>query len=193
MACLRSYSFHKELTTDMLKLFELCVTDPNFECKVGYEVIEAALDGRINMSKPFNLRGYQSAILSNNKKSKARQNSFEFSSDVTIGDDESTTIGDMLSDLDAPDEYELTEFDIDYDAAIKYFAKYNNKILKKHKVDVLGCIDDNLDKSRFAIARLRNLVEANSSIRSHVYALLEHGLDDEFYKLLKEVHSNAKD
>lgn len=184
---MRSFSFNNdELTDDALSLFEYLVEHPEYKSEFSYDILTAAMEGRINNNSQFNLVGYENSIRKNNILCIYNKVKKETSYDAPIDDDTNASMSDFIRDeKDLIDN--LIEDDF-YNEALNFILS-NDYYLVNTKdylvLDLKLCISNALKGIQEAVKNLKIACEKDDILREYIESILLHGVDDETKKLLE--------
>ena len=186
MALLRSLSFNKGLSEDVLLLFKALVEGDNSKCDCCYEIIENALDGRIALDKEFNLRAYETTVKKNIRLSKCKQASNEISISAPItSDDDNLTIGDSLQDKSSFSEFDKVDDLSDYEWAIKYLSTSYNDFIIYDGIDVIICLQSALRGIPKATEEIIKLCNKYNDAKQAIKIILEHGIEEDLLNSIR--------
>ena len=182
---MRSFSFNNdELTDKELSLFEYLIEHPEYKCDVTYEILMNALEGRIDYTRDFNLKAYESKIKSNNLIGVYNKAKIEKSYDAQISDDSNISLSDLIKDDN--DMIEKLLEDSFYQEAIEYVLNSNIlQISKNLFIDLKRTFLMALKGIPDAVRYLKLACDTDSKLKDYVEAILIHGVDEETKKLLE--------
>lgn len=173
--CLRSFSFGSYmgvngLPVEVLDLFGDLADYPEKRIEFASEIIQAALQGRIQLNGSFNIDAYETAIRRNNflikigeKKKKLYLDGGSFDDDFTevthngCVKTEYLTQDYMSCTSEVKDVFEdlLDEAELSY--AVSVIKKINNKIIAKYGVDLIRALRQAIKGFPQSIEAVRNL------------------------------------
>ena len=185
MSLLRSYSFYpNEIKEEDLMLFEFLVRNSNYKSEYTYDILTAAMDGRINKTVPFNLVGYETRIKINNKLCLSKRKRKEKSYDEPIDDDTDTSLSEFIRDDNDMIE-KLIEDDF-YNEAVNYILSSNIlQISKVLFINLRVTFLSALKGVQEAVKNLKLACDEDEMLREYIEAILIHGVDDDTKKLLE--------
>lgn len=145
---MRNYSFSQRVDADeWYHLFHYMLENPSFELEVTDEILEAKFNDKIDMSKPFNLVGYQKRVQNFGSMVTSRYADRE----VNIEDED---IKDTLSDTPV----EQFESSLDLEIANKFFQENNSYFFMKYEIDINALIQDALNGITVAVNTLKDII-----------------------------------
>lgn len=180
---LRSCSFQKELSNDAWDvLFE---NYKNFvgEFDYGVEIIEAALDNRIDLTKPFNLFGYCKVIRENRKQEGIR--SLKHNQYIVDDDEEDKTGVSISSIVDPRDDYEISDDNNELAEVVEKLKKANAEIIVVFGLDLLFCIKQAIKGTPQAVEELSKICKELDWVGEYVKIILSSGIP--FSKLFPNI------
>lgn len=195
MIKLRSFSYTEQIPKEVYELFGYLVEHPEHKCDVCYEIIEAAMQGRVS-PKDFNLLGYEYTVKKNEMLKKSKTAKFIQSLDDGIDENASIISGNTSSrkyiDTIVLDDKLMTKFEEDesYNYSINWLISNIDRMFKEFSLDIILCLRNSLIRIPGALDELKELFEVFPEARENIIYLLEHGLDDEF-KNYMEVYCNG--
>lgn len=174
---LRSLNFTKRLTEDMINILFEDYKDFRGEFDYSVELIEAALSGRINFNKPFNLFGYCKVIrdgkYQNNLKRLKRQ-------EYIIDDDDDEKTGVKISSLvEERDDYDILIDTEELMFTVKKIIALNDEIIVNTGVDLIFCMRKAVSGYPEAVSELTDLCKEYSWIAEYVQIILSSGISFE--------------
>lgn len=177
MALLRSYSYMvmDELTDEILNLFSYLIENPSYNCEVGYEIIEAALDGRIRFDIDFILPAYEYEVKNNYRNIERYRSVNECYDDKVIKGTDGCTIKDLIKDAHSFEAEFIS--DEDYKNSVAYIKSKEQYYLVEHRVDLPHCIKQALRGMPCAIELLRQLCEKESKLKECLNTILTYRAD----------------
>lgn len=184
---LRSFSFNKDVITEKeLSLFEYLVEHPEYKCDVAYDILMNALEGKIDYSKEFNLKGYEITIKRNHLFNKGKRAKKVVSIDAPA----STDTEDSMLDVLPNDSDFVTEFLDDdlYNRAVEYIlnTKYytintKDSILLDIKYSLLKALQGIPD----AVKLIKLACDTDSKFKDYIEVLLTRGINSTLVKQLE--------
>ena len=177
MALLRSYSYMAmdELTDEILNLFSYLIENPSYNCEVGYEIIEAALDGRIRFDIDFILPAYEYEVKKNYRHIERNRSENEYSTDTPLKGTDCCTIQDLIKDVRSFEDEFIS--DEDYKNSVAYIKSKERYYLVEHRVDLPHCIKQSLRGIPCAVELLRQLCEKESKLKECLNTILTYKAD----------------
>lgn len=172
---LRSFGFQQQLTGDMLGV--LFKDLPNYHGEFDYslEIIEAALEGRIDIRKDFNLFGYCKVIRdgkSNNEMKKFKKNVC-----LIEQSDEYAESGVTLESLvDERDDYEIINDNEETMYIVKKVQALNFEMMRDLGIDLIWCIKQAVKGVPQAVEELTNFCTEYSWYSEYVEIILGSGI-----------------
>lgn len=184
---MRNYSFTKTVSNKELQLFEYLVEHPEYKSDFAYDILLNAMDGRIDLNKPFNYLGYEIRIRKNNDLIKHNKAKYETSSDVQVNSEMDTTVKDNLTKEEDMAEELINE--LGYKQAVEflknadwYISEYVQTDTKDINLNV--CFKRAMSGEIKAIKTLKTLCSEDSFVRDIIFTVLSHGIDEESRKSL---------
>lgn len=183
---MRSFSFNNdELTDDDLSLFEYLVENPEYKSEYSYDILTAAMEGRINKTVPFNLVGYENSIRNNNKLCIYNKAKKEKSYDAPIDDDTDASLSEFIRDeKDLIDN--LLEDDF-YNEAVEYIMCsdiYELLVKSSIFIDLRLTLFRALQGIPDAVRYLKLACDTDSKLKDYIEAILIHGVDEDLKRRL---------
>lgn len=178
---MRSFSFNNdELTDDDLSLFEYLVENPEYKSEYSYDILKAAMEGRIDYTKDFNLKAYEKKIKKNNLIGAYNKTKTEKSYDAPIDDDTNASLSDFIRDeKDLIDN--LLEDDF-YNEAVNYILSsgiYELLVKSSIFIDLRVTLFRALQGIPDAVRYLKLACDTDSKLKDYVEAILIHGVDED--------------
>ena len=192
MSLLRSFSFYpNELKEEDLLLFEFLVRNPDYKSEYSYDILTAAMEGRINKNVPFNLVGYETRIRVNNKLCLSKRKKKEKSYDASDDDEYDMPLSNIIKDDE--DMIEKLLEDSFYQEAIDYIVNSNIlQISKNLFIDLKRTFLMALKGIQEAVKNLKTACEEDDMLREYIEAILIHGVDDDTKNLLGgDIHGSS--
>lgn len=181
---MKSFSFNDNAIPEDVLMCLKELTPENQKCNICYDVIRAGLLGRINTHAPFNLRGYEETIKTNQKLAEGK----EAKRHVYIDDhSDNARNPDTFKELQSDGGYEDLEIVVDYDWAVKTFVGYRDKFFKKKGIDIYVALSFALrDPVAYFGARknLIGLAKLEEDFASALEIILRHGVDDKLKEII---------
>lgn len=186
---LRSLSFGNyhgvsELPDEVLQLFMELVENPNRQIEFASEIIDAGLQGRIDLNSSFNLGAYEATIRKNGKLNLENRKKRELYIDQSDGDDweDVSRSGGIKVDAlqrDAVDEiadaYEKLILEDELQYAITTIKELQPILLIEEQVDLLHLLKQSLRFVPSAIEALRSLCSDYEVLAEQIKVVLESG------------------
>lgn len=178
---LRSFSFQNdERVQEHLEIFSYLVENPSYKCDFCFEIIEALVDGRIDLNQSFNLPAYANKVERILKIEKEnRRKRFEYIDDAD--EDNQNMIEASISSK--KDEMKNSMLNFDYNLALKELKERRDDFLVYDNVEVFSAIKMALEGIPDAVSNLQRLCNCNNVLRRLLYVILNHGVDEEFFKI----------
>lgn len=168
---LRSFGYQKELTPDVLCLFKGISECKDFDSSI--EVIDAAMAGRINSDKDFNLAGYDTGVKNNTYMNESKKAGEE----VYLDAEEDTYADAVLFEQSAKiDPYEAIFNENEVQSSVTKLLSMRTEFLVDEGVDFIFAIRQALKGIPQAVECLRSLCENYSRIRDHIQIILASGI-----------------
>lgn len=191
--CLRSFSFGaymgvNGLPIEVLALFNALADCPEKRIEFAGEIIQAALQGKIDLNGSFNIDAYETAIRRNNFLVKIGERKKKLYLDGGSSDDDFSETGcvntehlssDCMSCIaEVKDAFEdlLDESELNY--AVSMIKKINNKVVAIYGVDLIHAIRQAIKGFPQAIEAVKNLCLSCKPISDLVETVLSS--DKEF-------------
>ena len=185
MTLLRSYSLNKNLSEDILLLFKTLVEGNNSKCDCCYEIIENALDNRIDLNKEFNLRAYETTIKRNINLTKSKQAQNRISISAPITSDDGITIEECLQDESSFSEFTKVDDLFDYECAVKYLSENYSDFIIFDGIDIITCLKNALKGIPQATEEIRKLCNKYKSMEQAIRIILKHGIEEDLLDKLR--------
>lgn len=174
---LRSLSFRKELTGDMLDVLFKDVKNYSGEFDYSIELIDAALDGRINMEKEFNLFGYCKTIREGNFQTSLK---YLKKHQYLIEEDDEDSTGVKTSSLvDIHNDYEVFEDNEELSYTINKIRTLNNQFIADAGIDLIFCIRQAVKGVPQAVDELVTICRDYSWVGEYIQIILSSGVSFE--------------
>lgn len=171
---LRSLSYHQELSPKQyFHLFQDLAKQP-VRFDYGMEIIDAALDGRINFNKEFNLMGYAHAIEENVKKNQStKAKKVVHFVDSDDENENGITIDSIASEYDAYDDF-IEDKNLKY--TVDKVKSLEHELLCECGVDILFVIRKALESTPEAIETLKEVCEMCPKFSEYMEVILSSGV-----------------
>ena len=184
-----SYMGVDDIPESVLRLFKDMSDNPEKSIECVEEVLNAALEGRINLNADFNLCGYDYAVRANNNltKEKSRQKQVFLDTSVNEGDKESAMRnGGMSVDYatasavnELVDAYEEILDDAELQFAVETIKSLNKEFIVEYNVNLVSTIQKAIQGIPQAISKLKELCDECDIVSEQVYIILSSGKDIE--------------
>lgn len=174
---LRSFCFTQQLTGDMLNV--LFKDLPNYYGEFDYsiELIEAALEGRIDIEKPFNLFGWCKTVKDGNFQTELKRLKKQ---EYLIEDDDEDSTGVKASSLvEERDDYEVFIDNEEVLYTVKKIRALNNEIISDMGIDLIFCMRQAVKGVPQAVEELSNICKEYDWIAEYVQIILSSGISFE--------------
>lgn len=175
---LKSFSFIEKLTPEIEALFIEC-TSTSKELDYGYEIIEAALNGRIDIGRYFNIQGYVNSLKATERLENHRRAN-KFKSIVSDSDSEdvyepNTITEESLVSEESVDAYEEAIIRADLSRAISKIQEMSLLLMVEEKVNIARLIQMALKGIPSSVAKLKDICQNYEVIGESVSVLLSSG------------------
>lgn len=171
---LRSFNFTKQLTGDMLDTLFKDLVDYRGEFDYSLELIEAALDGRVDTTKPFNLFGWSKSVRDGSFQVELRRLKKEM---YIVDDDDDERTGVKASSIvDVRDDYEILEDKEEVQYTVNKILALNNEVMCVLGIDLIFCMQKAIEGVPQAIEELSNICKENEWIGEYVQIILASGI-----------------
>ena len=181
MSLLRSFSFFpNELKEEDLLLFEFLVRNPDYKSEYSYDILTAAMEGRIDKSKKFNIVGYENSIRINNKLCLSKRKRKEKSYDVPISDDSDDSMIEFIKEP-KDDISKLIDKEL-YNEAVNYkLGSGIYELLAKRPIfiDLRVTLFRALQGVQEAVKNLKLACDTDNKLKDYIEAILIHGVDED--------------
>ena len=174
---LRSFHFTQQLSGEMLDV--LFKDLPNYHGEFDYsiELIEAALEGRIDIEKPFNLFGWCKTVRDGNFQTELKRLKKQ---EYLIEDDDEDKTGVKASSLvEEHDDYEVFIDNEELLYTVKKIRALNNEIIVAMGIDLIFCMRQAVRGIPQAIMELSNICKEYTWIAEYVQIILSSGISFE--------------
>lgn len=175
---LRSYAFQKEVPDTVWNLFSKA---DKLGTGLDYtlEIIDAAMQGDINLNREFNLKGYIYSINQVRKHEDRRRYKKNLRINYTV-DDEADFGDNIQADnlsgyVESIDEYEKIDNDSEVSYAISEINRMSHDIMIFHNVDIETCLSQANRGMPESINLLRKLVNDNPQVGLYIQTILASG------------------
>lgn len=175
---LRSYAFQKEVPDTVWNLFSKA---DKLGTGLDYtlEIIDAAMQGDINLNREFNLKGYIYSINQARKHEDRRRYKKNLRINYTV-DDEADFGDNIQADnlsgyVESIDEYEKIDNDSEVSYAISEINRMSHDIMIFHNVDIETCLSQANRGMPESINLLRKLVNDNPQVGLYIQTILASG------------------
>ena len=189
---MRSFAYGIEsgiskLPEDIMLLFTDMLTDKKPVDCVD-EIITAALAGKINLNKSFNLRGYEYKVHENQKLVQAKKDkNNKYIDDTDSANDDYSDVrrtgGITASEASAnainkmKDAYDEVCDDAELKYAIETIKEINEDMIVEDGVDLIRLVKNALTGIPQAVKSLKDVCEEHSLVKEYVYIILNSGKD----------------
>ena len=174
---LRSFQYKQELTGDMLDTLFKDLKDYKGEFDYSLEIIDAALDGRIDISKKFSLFGYCKTVREGNFQTELKRLKKQ---QYIIDDDNDDETGVKVSSLvDTRSDYEIIDDKEELSYTVNKIRSMNNEIIEDIGVDLIFCMHQALKGVPQAVQELANICEEYDFIAEYIQIILSSGISFE--------------
>lgn len=175
---LRSYAFQKEVPDTVWNLFSKA---DKLGTGLDYtlEIIDAAMQGDINLNREFNLKRYIYSINQARKHEDRRRYKKNLRINYTV-DDEADFGDNIQADnlsgyVESIDEYEKIDNDSEVSYAISEINRMSHDIMIFHNVDIETCLSQANRGMPESINLLRKLVNDNPQVGLYIQTILASG------------------
>ena len=196
---LRSFTCMQVLTGDMLDVLFKDFKKYRGEFDYSIELIDAALEGRVDIHKHFNLFGWCKTVKEGNFQTELRRLKNQ---KYLIDDDEEDKTGTKTSALiDTRSDYEIIEDYEELEYTIKKIRALNSEMISNIGIDLIFCMRQAIKGIPTAAQELSNVCEEYDWIAEYVQIILSSGISFEelfpsevvpFCKPVKKENYNAK-
>lgn len=164
MALLRSYGFSKDIPYKVWELFKKA-NELGTQLDYTLEIIDAAMDGKVNFEKEFNLKAYINAINHSRQLENYRRAKKVKRINVNWGepyDDENSVSEEIISGyVEQTDEYEKLVDDDEVLFAVSEINRMSADILIQNHLEIHTCITQALKGMPESIKLIQDLVADN--------------------------------
>ena len=156
----------------------LCPDKRRVEFEHTEQIITAALNGAIDLEKPFNYRGYEYRCTLNDSKSKysrvKKEIAIEFRDIRGSDKEDKPAYGTINSNEIKLEEEGYAEVDneVDFECALRILCDLRNDFIIEQSFDILSVLSNALRGVRGAISALRLFCEKNEYLKEIVTSLL---------------------
>lgn len=172
---LRSFSYQQQLAGNMLDVLFKDLEKYHGEFDYSLELIEAAFDGRVDISKPFNLFGWCKTVKEGKFQEDLRRLKKE---EYLLDDDEDDKTGVKSSSLiEKRDDYEVFEDNEEILYTVRKVTAIQQEIVSEVGVDIIFCMRKALQGSTKAIKELQSVCERYDYIQEYVQIILASGIE----------------
>lgn len=171
---LRSFSNMQVLTGEMLDTLFKDLKDYKGEFDYSLEIIDAALDGRIDISKKFSLFGYCKTVREGNFQTELKRLKKQ---QYIIDDDNDDETGVKVSSLvDTRSDYEIIDDKEELEYSIKKIRALNDELISTIGVDLIFCMRQALKGTHQAVQELASICEEYDFIAEYIQIILSSGV-----------------
>lgn len=176
-----------EVNKQIWGLFAQMQENPNIEVEHVMEIVDRAMEGAIDLTKKFNLYGYDYAVKTNRKRKQRKNAAIETFIDFSGNKDEDTpeTRGgvsidvvsyqaDMLSE--AKNEFEQLFDNAELKCAIESIKSLNDDFIVDYSVDLIALIKKAVQGIPQAVLKLKEVCEQMSCVAEQVKIILNSGV-----------------
>lgn len=176
-----------EVNKQIWGLFAQMQENPNIEVEHVMEIVDRAMEGAIDLTKKFNLYGYDYAVKTNRKRKQRKKAAIETFIDFSGNKDEDTpeTRGgvsidvvsyqaDMLSE--AKNEFEQLFDNAELKCAIESIKSLNDDFIVDYSVDLIALIKKAVHGIPQAVLKLKEVCEQMSCVAEQVKIILNSGV-----------------
>ena len=165
------------LTGDMLDTLFKDLKDYKGEFDYSLEIIDAALDGRIDISKKFSLFGYCKTVREGNFQTELKRLKKQ---QYIIDDDNDDETGVKVSSLvDTRSDYEIIDDKEELSYTVNKIRSMNNEIIEDIGVDLIFCMHQALKGTPQAVQELASICEEYDFIAEYIQIILSSGVSFE--------------
>lgn len=162
------------LSGDMLDTLFKDLKDYRGEFDYSLELIEAALDGRIDVNKKFNLFGYCKTVREGNFQTELKRLKKQ---QYIIDDDNDDETGVKVSTLvDTRSDYEIIEDNEELEYSVKKIRALNDEIIESIGIDLIFCMRQALKGVPQAIQELADICKEYDFIAEYIQIILSSGV-----------------
>ena len=164
----------QQLSGEMLDVLFKDLEKYHGEFDYSIELIEAALDGRIDISKPFNLFGWCKTVREGNFQTELKRLKKQ---EYLIEDDEEDKTGVKASALVSErDDYEIFEDNEELFYTVKKVTALNNEIMSVIGIDFIFCMRKAVQGIPKAVEELTNICKEYEWLAEFVQIILSSGV-----------------
>ena len=185
------FSYSKtDLTPEIINLFtQMSTTKVPIVCSA--DIIEAALDGRIDCTRYFNLLGYNNAVIKHgNMHERKKKNVVLNNSDLSEQCEDNMSKMDTYY-IDETDKVDIATKNMDVLLARKYIEDNYTNLIIYHDIDIFLLLKLSLEGGIKAIETLRSICNSLKELEDNVFTLLS-GNDNKTVEWLNKCISERR-
>lgn len=167
----------QELTGDMLDVLFKDFKDYRGEFDYSIELIDAAIEGRIDITKQFSLFGYCKTVREGNFQTELKRLKKQ---QYIIDDDNDDETGVKVSSLvDTRSDYEIIDDKEELSYTVNKIRALNDELISTIGIDLVYCMRQALKGTPQAVQELTNICEEYDFIAEYIQIILSSGVSFE--------------